>query len=48
VRECEAGNEKYLPGQVVIGNEPGNQGILTDGQIQSQIQPTKKKKKAKK
>jgi phospholipid/cholesterol/gamma-HCH transport system substrate-binding protein len=48
VRECEAGNEKYLPGQVVIGNEPGNQGILTAGQIQTQIKPPKKKKKGKK
>ena len=25
-RECEAGNETYIPDQVVIGNVPGNQG----------------------
>ena len=31
-RECEAGNERYLPGQQVIGNVPGNQGIETDEQ----------------
>jgi virulence factor Mce-like protein len=30
--ECEAGNETYLPGQQVIGNQPGNQGIETEGQ----------------
>jgi virulence factor Mce-like protein len=48
VQECEAGNEKYLPGQVVIGNEPGNQGIVTEGQIQSQLKGTKKSKKKKK
>jgi virulence factor Mce-like protein len=47
VRECEAGNEKYLPGQVVIGNEPGNQGLVTQGQIQTQLKSTKKKKKKK-
>lgn len=28
-RECEAGNEPYLPGQV-IGNVPGNQGLATE------------------
>jgi ABC-type transporter Mla subunit MlaD len=27
-RECEAGNEKYIPNQTVIGNVPGNQGTL--------------------
>jgi virulence factor Mce-like protein len=27
-RECEAGNEKYIPGRTVIGNLPGNQGTL--------------------
>jgi len=32
-RECEAGNEKYLNGRVVIGNVPGNQGITTRGQL---------------
>jgi virulence factor Mce-like protein len=26
-RECEAGRERYIPGQVVIGNVPGNQGV---------------------
>ena len=41
-RECEAGNEVYAPGQVAIGNVPGNQGIATRGQIQDQ---TKKKRK---
>jgi virulence factor Mce-like protein len=30
--ECEAGNEKYIPGRVVIGNVPGNQGTKTEGQ----------------
>ena len=28
-RECESGNEPYLPGQTVIGNVPGNQGTAT-------------------
>jgi hypothetical protein len=31
-RECEAGNEKYLVGQQVIGNPPGNQGTVTEDQ----------------
>jgi len=31
-RECEAGNEKYVPGRVVVGNVPGNQGTTTEGQ----------------
>ena len=31
-RECEAGNETYLPGQQVIGNVPGNQGTVTEDQ----------------
>jgi virulence factor Mce-like protein len=26
-RECEAGREQYMPGQTVIGNVPGNQGV---------------------
>jgi hypothetical protein len=30
--ECEAANEKYLGGQQVIGNVPGNQGTETDEQ----------------
>lgn len=34
--ECEAGNETYTIGQQVIGNLPGNQGILTEGQIPAQ------------
>jgi virulence factor Mce-like protein len=44
-RECEAGNEGYAAGQVVIGNVPGNQGTVTSGQIQSQTKAKKKKKK---
>jgi virulence factor Mce-like protein len=44
-RECEAGNETYLPGQQVIGNVPGNQGIRTEGQILQQVQKKKPKKK---
>jgi virulence factor Mce-like protein len=33
-RECEAGNERYrdTAGQTIIGNQPGNQGIKTEGQ----------------
>jgi hypothetical protein len=31
-RECEAGNESWLPGRRVIGNQPGNQGSRTSGQ----------------
>lgn len=31
-RECEAGNEDYIIGQQVIGNVPGNQGTVTEGQ----------------
>jgi virulence factor Mce-like protein len=31
-RECQAGNERYLRGQTVVGNQPGNQGTKTDGQ----------------
>jgi ABC-type transporter Mla subunit MlaD len=30
--ECEAGNESYLKGQTVIGNVPGDQGTVTEGQ----------------
>lgn len=29
-RECEAGNENYIDGQQVIGNVPGDQGMLVD------------------
>jgi virulence factor Mce-like protein len=28
--ECEAGNEHYIKGQKVIGNDPGNQGLTTE------------------
>jgi len=35
--ECEAGNEPYLTGQQVIGNVPGNQGVVTANQLGSQI-----------
>jgi virulence factor Mce-like protein len=31
-KECEAGNEDYLVGQTIIGNVPGNQGTVTQGQ----------------
>jgi ABC-type transporter Mla subunit MlaD len=31
-RECEAGNERYLAGRTLIGNQPGNQGTRTAGQ----------------
>src|SRR5215208_4225044 len=30
-RECEAGNETYIPGKKVIGNAPGNSGLVTEG-----------------
>jgi virulence factor Mce-like protein len=30
--ECQAGNERYLRGQTLVGNQPGNQGTKTDGQ----------------
>jgi phospholipid/cholesterol/gamma-HCH transport system substrate-binding protein len=36
VHECEAGNEPYLVGKTVIGNVPGNQGTVTDGQVKGQ------------
>ena len=35
--ECEAGNEPYQAGRTVIGNVPGDQGITTSDQLQSQI-----------
>jgi virulence factor Mce-like protein len=38
-KECEAGNEPYNAGATVIGNTPGNQGTVTEGQ------PKKKPKK---
>jgi len=31
-RECEAGNEVYVPGRQMIGNTPKNDGIVTEGQ----------------
>jgi virulence factor Mce-like protein len=37
VRECEAGNEPYAVGEQVIGNTPGNQGIVTEDQTNSQL-----------
>jgi virulence factor Mce-like protein len=30
--ECEAGNERYLVGDTLIGNQPGNQGTVTQEQ----------------
>ncbi len=47
-RECEAGNEVYGAGQVQIGNSPGDQGIVTEGQNCTQLGNCKKKKKKKK
>lgn len=47
-RECEAGNETYAAGRQVIGNVPGNQGIVTEGQTCTQLGNCKKKKKKKK
>ncbi|MBM3667305.1 MAG: MCE family protein [Actinobacteria bacterium] len=46
--ECEAANEPYLAGRQVIGNVPGNQGIVTEGQTDEQLGIGKKKKKKKK
>jgi virulence factor Mce-like protein len=31
-RECEAGNEVYVPGRQMIGNTPADEGIVTEGQ----------------
>jgi virulence factor Mce-like protein len=36
-RECEAGNENYVKGKLVIGNTPGNSGITTKDQIKEQL-----------
>jgi virulence factor Mce-like protein len=36
--ECEAGNEPYTVGQQEIGNPPGNQGTVTEGQIKGQAE----------
>ena len=35
--ECEAGNEPYLTGEQVIGNVPGDQGIVTEDQLPGQL-----------
>ena len=35
--ECEAANETYDVGKQVIGNDPGNQGIVTQLQLPSQL-----------
>src|SRR5918999_76119 len=32
-QECEAGKERYIAGRAVIGNQPGNQGTRTSGQV---------------
>lgn len=39
--ECEAGNQTYRPQTTVIGNQPGNQGIVTEDQIASQLEATR-------
>jgi virulence factor Mce-like protein len=38
--ECEAGNEGYVPGRVLIGNVPGNQGTQTEKTKPSNDTPT--------
>jgi virulence factor Mce-like protein len=38
-RECEAGNEHYIAGRTVIGNDPGTQSLITAGQLPSQLHP---------
>lgn len=47
-RACEAGNDRYIPGQVQIGNTPGPYTVLTSEQTEAQINAGKKKKKSKK
>jgi virulence factor Mce-like protein len=32
-KECEAGNEDFLVGKTIVGNVPGNQGTVTQGQV---------------
>jgi virulence factor Mce-like protein len=32
-KECEPGNEDYVIGKTVVGNVPGNQGTVTQGQV---------------
>ncbi|MBJ7329979.1 MAG: MCE family protein [Solirubrobacteraceae bacterium] len=34
--ECEAGRETYIPGQVMIGNPPGNSGSKTDRTVRGE------------
>lgn len=34
--ECEAGNERFRPGRVMIGNQPGTQSTITDAQYRGQ------------
>lgn len=31
-KECEAGNEDFIVGRTIVGNVPGNQGTVTQGQ----------------
>ncbi|HWH92597.1 MAG TPA: MlaD family protein [Baekduia sp.] len=38
--ECEAGNEEYVAGKQVIGNQPGNQGKSTQKTTSSSDTPT--------
>jgi virulence factor Mce-like protein len=45
VHECEAGNEKYLVGQQVIGNVPGDQGTVTEEQLSTTTTKCKKGQK---
>jgi hypothetical protein len=35
-KECESGNEDYLVGKQVIGNQPGNQGTKTAAQLEEE------------
>jgi phospholipid/cholesterol/gamma-HCH transport system substrate-binding protein len=32
-QECESGNEDYIIGKTTVGNVPGNQGTVTQGQV---------------
>jgi hypothetical protein len=32
-KECESGNEDYVIGKTLVGNVPGNQGTVTQGQV---------------
>jgi hypothetical protein len=32
-KECESGNEDYIIGKTTVGNVPGNQGTVTQGQV---------------